>query len=183
MHYLAPSLLTKVLYLIGLILVCIPFLYRKVVIQKCAVQIGLYTTIFLYLEEHLLPFPLELRVRHPFINTFLEQFYISNHYISYGKSLLFGFLISICLTLIITSPKKVLNMLVISTTLNIGVLSLIFTLNTVWNGIYQRIDIINYICCFVGMAISYFLYPHNKYTQTLQEEVDKKPTPKIKYDF
>lgn len=179
MPYLGSSLLTKAIYLFGLIVIGCFYLANKINIQKSIVVAVFFSAIFLYLEERLLPFPLLFRVKIHFMNTSLEQFYISGNKISYLKSFLFAVIITICSKLLIKGRKGIL-FAVLS---NLGIFAFILSLNMAWNGIYQLIDIVDYLVYTVGIIVTSFLYKKVGFLSNLERVIDKKPKKKVKYGF
>lgn len=179
MPYLGPSLLTKAIFLFGLIVIGCFYLANKINFYKSIVVAVFFGAIFLYLEERLLPFPLQFRVKIHFRHTSLEQFYIAGNIFSYLKSFLFAVIITICSKLLIKGRKGILFVALS----NLGVFAFIFFLNMAWNGIYQVIDIVDYLVYAFGIIVAAFLYKKFDYFSNLERKIEKKPKKKVKYGF
>lgn len=179
MSYLDSSLLTKVLFLLGIIVIGSFYLANKINVQKCIVVAVFFSAIFLYIEERLLPFPLQFCVKVHFRDTSLEQFYITRDIISYLKSFLFAVTITICGKLLIKGRKGI----IFAVLSDVLVLIFIFSLNMIWNGFYQLIDIVDYLVYAFGIIIAVYLYKRMDYFSNLEKVIEKKPKKKIKYGF
>lgn len=179
MPYLGPSLLTKGLFLLGLMVIGSFYLTNKINAWKGMVIAIFFSAVFLYLEERLLPFPLGLCVRIHFRDTPMEQFCITEDLNSYLKSFLFAVIITICSKLLIKGRKGILFAIFS----NLGIFVFIFCLNVVWNGFYQLIDIINYLVYFLGIIVAAYIYEKTDYFSTLEKKIAKKPKKKVKYGF
>lgn len=179
MSYLDSSLLTKGLFLLGLVVIGIFYLTNRINVQKGIVVAVFFSAMFLYLEERLLPFPLQFCVKIHFKDTPLEQFYITGNIISYLKSFLFAVTITICSKLLMKSKKGI----IFAIFSNVVVLVFIFCLNMVWNGFYQLIDMVDYLVYFLGILIAVVIYKKIDYFSALEKKIEKKPKKKVKYGF
>ena len=179
MPYLAPSLLTKGTFLLGLIVIGSLYLTNKINAWKGIVITIFFSAVFLYLEERLLPFPLGFCVRIHFRNSPMEQFCLTKDIKSYLKSFLFAVIITICSKLLIKGRKGILFAVVS----NLGVFAFIFCLNMAWNGFYQLIDIVNYFVYFFGIIVAAYIYRKINYFSVLEKKIAEKPKKKVKYGF
>lgn len=179
MPYLGPSLLTKGIFIFGLIVIGSFYLSNKINIWKGIVIAIFYSVAFLYLEERLLPFPLGFCVRIHFRDTLMEQFYITKDLNSYLKSFLFALIITICSKLLMKGRKGT----IFAIFSNLGVFAFIFFLNTVWNGFYQLVDIVDYLVYFLGIVVATYIYEKKDYFSTLEKKIAEKPKEKVKYGF